>query len=103
MWRDMRFRRLSAIDVGLAQHNHVVQQFPSTATNPALRHAVLPGTPVGRSNQLAAEAFQHPRYVAAEFAITIKDQVPSTWLHHPPGRLLAAAARSTDCWDAPWH
>ena len=73
MWRDMRFRRLSAIDVGLAQHDHVVQQFPSTATNPALRHAVLPGTPVGRSNQLAAEAFQHPRYVSAESAITIKE------------------------------
>jgi hypothetical protein len=26
--------------VGLAQHDHVVQQFPSTATNPAFRHAV---------------------------------------------------------------
>jgi len=55
--------------------HHVVQQFPATAANPALCHAVLPRTPVGRSNRLAAEAFQHPRDVAAEFAIPIKDQV----------------------------
>jgi hypothetical protein len=58
-----------------AQHDHVVQQLSARAANPVLRHAVLPGTAIGRSNQLAAEAFQHPRYVSAEFAITIKDQV----------------------------
>jgi hypothetical protein len=61
--------------MGFAQHDHVVQQLPATAANPALRQAVLPGTAVGRSNQIATETFQHPRYVSAESAITIKKQV----------------------------
>ena len=61
--------------MGFVRHDHVVQHLSATASNPALRHAVLPGTAIGRSNQLAAEAFQHPRDVSAELAITIEDQV----------------------------
>jgi hypothetical protein len=61
--------------VGLAQHDHVLKQVSATASDPALRHAVLPRTVVGRSNQLAAEAFPHPRDVSVELAITVEDQV----------------------------
>jgi hypothetical protein len=70
-------------------HDHWVQQLSARAANPALRHAVLPGTAIGRSNQLASEAFQHPRSVSAEFAITIKDQVlRSTILREGFSKLL---------------
>jgi len=61
--------------MGCAQHDHVIEQLSATASNPALRHPVLPGTAVGRSNQLAAEAFQHGRDFSAELAVTIENQV----------------------------
>jgi hypothetical protein len=30
--------------MGFVQDDHVVQQFPATASHPALRHTVLPGS-----------------------------------------------------------
>src|SRR5215831_32150 len=45
--------------MGFVQDDHVVQQFPATTSHPALRQAVLPGTAISRSDQLAAEVFQH--------------------------------------------
>src|SRR6516164_11464084 len=45
-------------EMGFVQDDHVVQHFPATAPHPALRHAVLPGTAISRSDQLTAEAFQ---------------------------------------------
>src|SRR5580700_9714190 len=59
-----------------AQHDHVVQQLSATASYPTLRHAVLPGTAIGGSNQLAAQAFQHGRDFSAELAVTIQDEIP---------------------------
>ena len=56
-------------------NHHVVQEFPATAPHPALRHAVLPGAAISRSNQLTAEVGQHPRDLSAELAVPVEDQI----------------------------
>ncbi len=41
------------------QDNHMVQQLPAAAPDPALRDAILPGTSKAGSDQLAAQVFEH--------------------------------------------
>src|SRR5262249_49233563 len=41
------------------QDDHMVQQFPAAAPDPALRDSILPGTSKAGSDQLAAQAFKH--------------------------------------------
>ena len=77
---DCRFVILEVIskqstEMGFVQDDHVVQQFPATASHPALRHAVLPGTAMSRSDQLAAEVFQRRRDLSAELAVAVQDQI----------------------------
>jgi hypothetical protein len=62
--------------VSIVEHDHLIQQFPATAPHPAFRHPILPRTPIGCSNQLAAQAFDRRRYVSVELPISVKDQVP---------------------------
>ena len=61
--------------MGFAQHDHVVQQFPPTTSHPTLRHAVLPGTAIGPSDQLTAKVFQHCRHLSVELAVAVEDQI----------------------------
>ena len=61
--------------MGFAQDDHVVQKFPPTTSHPTLRHAVLPGTAISRSDQLTAKVFQHRRHFSAELDVAVEDQI----------------------------
>ena len=41
------------------EDDHMVQQFPAAAANPAFCDPILPGTLVGGSDQVAAQVFEH--------------------------------------------
>src|SRR6516162_10260993 len=62
-------------EMGFVQDDHVVQKFPPTTSHPTLRHAVLPGTAISRSDQLSAKVFQHRRHLSVELAVAVEDQI----------------------------
>jgi len=51
-----------------------IQQFSAATPHPTFGSPVLPPTPIGRSNRLAAHGFDHPRYFFIELSISIQDQ-----------------------------
>jgi hypothetical protein len=63
------------LQVNLVKNDYVVQQFPAAGPRPAFRDAILPGTPIGSSNQLAAQISEHLRSFSLIPAVPIKDQV----------------------------
>src|SRR6516225_4230603 len=62
-------------EMGFVEDDHVVQQFPPTTSHPTLRHAVLPGTAIGPSDQLTAKVFQHRRHLSVELAVAVEYQI----------------------------
>src|SRR6516162_9566455 len=62
-------------EMGFVQDDHVVQKFPLTTSHPTLRHTVLPGTAISRSDQLTAKVFQHRRHLSVELTVAVEDQI----------------------------
>jgi len=62
--------------VVLIQRNYVIRHLASTTSNPALRDSVLPGAPDADANGLKTARLQELNYIAAEFDIPVKDNVP---------------------------
>src|SRR5262245_5626574 len=61
--------------MGFVQHDHVVQEFSTTASHPALCHTILPRAAISRANQLAAEAVQLRGDFSPELGVAVEDQV----------------------------
>jgi hypothetical protein len=61
--------------VTFIEHDYLVQQFPAVAADPAIRDSILPGTPKGGSDQLAAQVFKHLCCFSDVFAVTVKEQI----------------------------
>jgi hypothetical protein len=68
--------RKKPMQVGLVQDGDVVQDLPSATENPALRERILPGRPVGRSNDFHTHVFQGSRYDLSVLPVAVEDHVP---------------------------
>jgi hypothetical protein len=61
--------------VSLVEHDHLIQQFSAATTHPTFGNPVLPRTPIGRSNRLAAHGFDHFRDFFIILSISMQDEV----------------------------
>lgn len=78
--------------MGLVEHDHMVQQISSSTPNPPFSHPVLPGTLILSADRLHAHGFDRVDDAGRELRITIQDQVTvcalvrkglSQLLHYP--------------------
>lgn len=60
--------------VPLVENDHVVEQVPPYAANPALRNSVLPGAAESGSNRLAAHRLYAGNDVGSELCVAIENQ-----------------------------
>jgi len=63
-----------ALEMMLIEHDHMIQEVASAASNPTLRRTILPRTPERCANWLAPHCANRSDYVLAEFAISVKHQ-----------------------------
>src|SRR5215472_1189814 len=61
--------------MSLVQRDHVIQHLTAYAPHPSFRHSVLPRTANARPDSFDPTRFQRATHLAAEFAVTIKDDV----------------------------
>ncbi len=63
-------------EMTLVENDDVLEEFSTTAANPALRHRVLPGTAVGDATRLGAHGFHEPYDGRTEDGVTIEEEMP---------------------------
>src|SRR5215469_1770423 len=59
--------------MSLVHRDHVIQHLTAYAPHPSFRHSVLPRTANARPDSFDPTRFQRATHLAAEFAVTIKD------------------------------
>ncbi len=84
-------------EMTLVENDGVLEEFSTTATNPALRHQVLPRTAVGDATRLGAHGFHEPYDGRTEDGVAIEKEMPrcgvvgkglTQLLNHPGGRWI---------------
>jgi hypothetical protein len=81
--------------VSAIQHDHVIKQIPSYATNPALRNSVLPGTSEGSAHRLESHCLHGRNGIGAELRVAIEDQEALGLLAILPSLILCETCPAT--------
>lgn len=100
--------RQQAFQVPLIESDHMIKQIAPAASDPALRHTVLPGTAEGGSDGLKSDRLHGCEYFDSELGIAVIDQISMLavvrkclpeLLGYPQTGGMLGSRRSAECDD----